>query len=183
MDKYNEEEQTLEKLATGNDQVWKEFYDNHRSAFRLFFIKQAELDPEDAITLFHEAMVIMHRKITNRELTAPLSSKLRTFLFGIGKMLLKKRGQNPDNWTDEIPDVPVEPESESIEEQQAKADFVRRLLHLVGEPCRELLEMHYIRGYVWEAVAREMNISNAGAARRRGFSCLEKLREILNSKM
>ncbi len=179
MSKYPDDDLKLQLLAADKGQAWKELYDEMRSPFRLFFIKYAAMPPEGAVELYQDAMVVLYHNIINGKLQPPLASTLKTYLFGIGKMLLKKKAADTGNREDDIPDLPVEPEIESWQEQSAKAELIRRLLDKLGEPCRQVLELAYLRGFVMEAIAEELNLPSAGAARKRKHDCLKKLRELL----
>jgi len=181
MSKYQEAERRLKELQSGGDIAWKAFYDDMRSPFRLFFMKIANLNPEEAGELFHDTMIVFHRNVRNGKLLSPLQSNLKTYLFGIGKNVLRKRGRK-GNWETEIPDVGVEAIVESQHEREAKASLVRRLLAKMGDSCRQLLELVYLKGYVMEAVAKELNITNEGTVRKRKFDCLKKMRKLLEEK-
>ncbi len=179
MSNYLHDEQRLSLLATGNENDWRRWYDDVRSPFRLFFLKHATLQEEAVNELFHDAMVVFHRKVINGSLQAPLESSLRTYLFGIGKVLYLKRGHKGTNWDHEIPDVPVAAEMDRWADQQAQAELVRRLLHKLDGPCRQIIEMVYLRDFAMEAVAENMGLPSEGAARKRKFDCLQKLRKLM----
>lgn len=182
MSKYQEAENRLKELQGGGDLVWKSFYEDMRSPFRLFFMKKASLDPEEAGQLFHDTMIIFHRNVLRAKLQAPLQSTLKTYLFGIGKNVLRKEGRKGD-WENEIPEVAVEAVVESVHERAAKADLVRRLLSQIGDSCRRLLELVYLKGYVMEAVAKELDIANEGTVRKRKFDCLKKMRQLMEERV
>ena len=179
MSNYPDDDRLMQQLAAGDETAWNKLYDDTRSPFRLFFIRYGALPPEEAIELYQDAMVVLHRNCTNGKIQAPLQSSIRTYLFGIGKILLRKKGTDTRQWDDNIPELPVEPEVESRESQHAKAELVRRLLHKIGEPCKRLLELIFLHGYVMDAVAEELELPSAGAARKRKFDCLKKMRDLL----
>lgn len=180
MSKYKTDEHRLESLIQGKERAWQTIYDDIREPFRLFFLKNSNLDPEQAIELYQEAMVVFHKNVTRGKLVAPLQSALKTYLIGIGKMLyLKKSGKKIDAWIDEIPDQAIMPVVEDQAERKDQKELVRRLLDRIGEPCKQLLTLVYIKGYVMEAVADEMNFPSQGAVRKRKFDCLKKMREMI----
>ena len=181
MSKYQEAENRLHELQEGSDLVWKAFYEDMRSPFRMFFMKRASLGPEEAGQLFHDTMIIFHRNVLQRKLVTPLQSSLKTYLFGIGKNVLRKEGRKGD-WEAEIPEIPIEASVESSHERAAKADLVRRLLSKIGDSCRQLLELVYLKGYVMEAVAKELGVENEGTIRKRKFDCLKKMRQLIEEK-
>lgn len=179
MSKYLHDEQRLSLLAAGNESDWRRWYDDVRSPFRLFFLKNATLDEEAVHELFHDAMVVFHRKVMNKSLTAPLESSLRTYLFGIGKVLYLKRGGKSTHWDHEIPDVPVAAEMDRWADRQAQVDLVNRLLSKLDGSCRQIIEMVYLRDFAMEAVAENLGLPSEGAARKRKFDCLQKLRKFM----
>ena len=179
MSKYPDDDRKLSQLATDDSQAWKELYDELRSPFRLFIMKYGAMGPEAALELYQDAMVVLYRNIISGKLQPPLASALKTYLFGIGKILLKKRNEGTGNWDDDIPDLPVAPEVESRQDEAARAELVRQLLDKVGESCRQILELAYLRGSVMEAIAEELGLPSAGAARKRKHDCLKKMRDLL----
>lgn len=180
MSSYPEDDQLIRQLATGDEGAWRRLYEDMRSPFRLFFIRYGAMSPDDALGLYQEAMVVLHRNCTMGKIQAPLKSSIKTYLFGIGKVLLKKNGTDTRQWDDDIPELPVEPEVESRENQRASASLVQRLLDKVGEPCKRLLELAFIHGYAMNAIAEELELPSAGAARKRKFDCLKKMRGLLH---
>jgi RNA polymerase sigma factor (sigma-70 family) len=180
MSKYATDEQRLQELSTGDSAQWRLLYEELRSPFRLYFLKYSRQSPEVISELYQDAMVVLHRKITSGGLQAPLASSLKTYLFGVGKMLFRKRLDTKTTWDDEIPEVaiPAAVEDKIVVEEQAA--WIRAILSKMGEKCREILEKVYLHGFSMEAIAEEMNLSNAGAARKRKFDCLKRARQLIN---
>jgi RNA polymerase sigma factor (sigma-70 family) len=179
MSKYPEDDRLIAELSTGSDESWKKLYDDLRSPFRLYFIRNG-CPPEKAIELYQEAMVVLHRNITRKKLIAPMESTLKTYVIGVGRMLYMRQGQNTKQWTPEIPDVGAAAEIENIHEQKAQAQLVKQLLERIGGSCKKILELFYLENYVMEAVAEAMDLPSAGAARRRKHDCLKRLRALMN---
>jgi RNA polymerase sigma-70 factor (ECF subfamily) len=176
---YQQDDAQLEQLRNGDQNAWRALYEATRSPFRLYFIRYGTA-PEVATDMFQEAMVILNRNIRTGKLQAPLKSTLRTYIIGIGRVLLLRKGTDTRQWEGEIPEIPILPEIEDRQEQNAKAQLARQLLDQLGSPCRELLEMFYLKNYVMEAIARELDLPSPGAARRRKHDCLRKMRELIN---
>lgn len=181
MNKYAEDESRLQALATGSDASWRELYDDLRSPFRLFFLKQTNWPPEKVNVLYQDAMVILHRKVTSGDLAAPLRSSLRTYLFGVGKMIYRKQGGQTTRWEEEIPEIAVPAVVEDRIAQQEKATWVRSLLNQMDEKCRDILRKVYLQGYSMEAVAEDLQLSGAGSARKRKFDCLQRMRKLIST--
>ncbi|MEM1216930.1 MAG: sigma-70 family RNA polymerase sigma factor [Bacteroidota bacterium] len=181
MSKYAKDETVLKTLATGKTAAWRQVYDDWRSPFRLYFLKYTKQSPEQVNELFQDAMVVLHRKIVNGGLQAPLQSTLKTYLFGIGKMLYRKQRSASVNWEDDIPEVAIPSEAENRIVMQEQAAWVRQLLDRIGDKCRDILEKIYLQGYSMEAAAEDLGMSGAGAARKRKFDCLKKMRQMIKA--
>lgn len=179
MSKYATDERRLQTLATGSDTAWHTLYDDLRSPFRLFFLKHTKWDSDQVNVLYQDAMVVLHRKITSGGLTAPLRSSLRTYLFGVGKMIYRKQSGASVQWEEEIPEIAVPPGVEDRIEQRERAAWARDLLNRMDEKCREILRKVYLQGFSMEAVAEDLQLSGAGSARKRKFDCLQRMRKMI----
>lgn len=179
MNNYKEDEDLLNQLRHGDETLWQQFYENMRGPFRSFFMQYGRLSPDEAGALLQDAMVVFHYNVSTGKLVAPLQSFLKTYLIGIGKVLHRRKGGSTARWDDQIPEEAVAPIADRIAEQEAAASMVRGLLNRIGEPCRSLLEMVYIKGFVMEAVAENLGLPGEGAARKRKFDCLKKMKELL----
>lgn len=179
MSKYATDEQRLQQLATGHPAIWRQLYDELRSPFRLFFLKHSRQAPEIVNELFQDAMVVLHRKITAGDLQAPLQSSLKTYLFGVGKMLYRKLPNAKAQWADDIPEIAIPASVENKIAEKERANWVRDILGRMDETCRELLRKVYLQGFSMEAVAEDMQLNSAGTARKRKFDCLKKARQLI----
>ena len=74
--------------------------------------------------------------------------------------------------TENLPEVPVPPEVESLGDRT----LVRKLLMELPRPAQEVLTLHHLLGLSFEEVGRIMGIS-AGAAKVRSHRALKVLRE------
>jgi len=179
MSKYATDEVRLKELATGDNVPWHRFYDDMRSPFRLFFLKYTGSDMETVNTLFQDTMVIVHRKITGGGLQAPLQSNLKTYLFGVGKMLYRKQYNEKVKWQDDMPEIPVEAAAYDKMVQEERVSWVQSLLKQLGQQCQEILRKVYLQSFSMDAVAESMNLPSAGAARKRKFDCLKKMKALV----
>lgn len=180
MNKYAKDEQRLKELSSGNSAKWRLLYEELRSPFRLYFLKYSGQRPEVISELYQDAMVVLHRKVTSGDLQPPLKSSLKTYLFGVGKMLLRKRLDVKNAWDDEIPEIAVPAAAEDRIRTEEQAAWIKAILAKLGEKCREILEKVYLQGFSMEAVAEDLNLSSAGAARKRKFDCLKRARQLIN---
>lgn len=179
MGSYQQDENRLRQLQKGKDADWKAWHTEVKEPFRLFFLQHGRMDGEEAKALFHEAMVVFHRKVTAGSLQTPLKSTLKTYLIGIGKMLCRRKGKPVEAAVSEIPEMGEEPDVLAVIHVREQADLVRNLLNRVGDSCRKLLEMIYFDDASMKEVADALELATEGTARKRKFDCLKKLRSML----
>ncbi|MBX2929932.1 MAG: sigma-70 family RNA polymerase sigma factor [Saprospiraceae bacterium] len=179
MGSYQQDENRLRQLQKGKDADWKAWHTEVKEAFQLFFLQHGRMDSEEAKALFHEAMVVFHRKVTAGTLQTPLKSTLKTYLIGIGKMLCRRKGKPVESALQEIPDIGEEPDVLAAIDVREQGEFIRNLLNRVGASCRKLLEMIYFDDASMKEVADELELATEGAARKRKFDCLKKMRSML----
>jgi RNA polymerase sigma factor (sigma-70 family) len=183
MSKYTEEEKLLQQLQSGDKAVLKELYQQWEPEFLRFIIRRFQCDMEDAREVYPETMSRFYFNCIDGKLTAPLSSSLKTYVFGIGKNLFHKRFldkyREKTQLDEEFPDAGQKAEVLDLYEYQEQKKLVQQLLERIGDPCKKLLELIYIHDYVNEAVAEEMNIPSEGAVRKRKFDCLKKMRNLI----
>jgi DNA-directed RNA polymerase specialized sigma24 family protein len=179
MGSYQQDENRLRQLQKGKDADWNAWHTEVKEPFRLFFLQHGRLDGEEAKALFHEAMVVFHRKVTSGSLETPLKSTLKTYLIGIGKMLCRRKGNPVAAAVSDIPEMGEEPDVLAAIDYREQAALIRNLLSRVGDSCRKLLEMIYFDDASMKDAADELGLSTEGAARKRKFDCLKKIRSML----
>ena len=131
----------------------------------------------DAQDLFQDAMYVLIKKVENPDFT--LTSKVSTFLFGIGKNLWLKQLTKH-----KIDAVDLQRESEMDQEIDEK-DFhqltrVRRMkecLIALGEPCRTILEQFYFLKTPMKRIAEMLHYTNANNAKNQKYKCLVRLKK------
>jgi RNA polymerase sigma factor (sigma-70 family) len=129
-------------------------------------------------------MNVRNEKLTN------LTSSVKTYLFSIGKNLFREKFRNKHNRLVNIEDVSntnavkVEVDTDILNEYEDthQKEIVRYLLDQIGDPCKTLLNLMFIKGYSADAVVREMGYSDERVVRKRKSLCLKKLREIVAEK-
>ncbi len=183
MDKYKTDESQLLKLKDGDKKLLQQLYNEWREPFLLFIIRRFQCSMESAEEIYPETMSRFYFNIVDGKLSTPLESSLKTYAFGIGKNLFYKRFFNKyteqtvlDN---EFPDAGQKAEVLELYEYEDQKQLVKQLLNAIGEKCRTLLELFYIKGFSSEAIRVEMDIPTDGAVRKRRFDCLKKLRNLM----
>jgi DNA-directed RNA polymerase specialized sigma24 family protein len=111
-------------------------------------------------------------------------------LFSIGKNLFREKFRNKHNRLVNLDDVSntnalkVDVDTDVLNEYEDvhQKEMVRYLLDQIGDPCKTLLNLMFIKGYSADAVVREMGYSDERVVRKRKSLCLKKLREMAAEK-
>jgi RNA polymerase sigma factor (sigma-70 family) len=178
MSKYRQDEERILQLKTGDRRVWKQFFDEQLDAFLLFVMKYGKGSREQAFEVYQEAIIILHRNVTEEKLIAPLRASLQTYLYGIGKNLCRKRCNEHLVFPADIPDVPQNP-FETDETQMHNAALVKNLLQQIGEKCREFLTLVFLEELPQPDIMARLEVPSDEAFRKRKFDCLKKMRGLL----
>ena len=179
MSKYQQDEAQLIQLKTGDRKVWKQFFDEHLEPFQLFVMKYGRVSKEESFGLFQDAMVILHRNVSGGKLSAPLQSKLQTYLFAVGKNLCRRKpGSGRLQFPEHLPELPEYPQ-EDLDNRNHNAALVKSLLARIGEKCRQFLTLLFLDETPQEEIMAAMAIPSNEAFRKRKFDCLKKMRKVV----
>lgn len=87
--------------------------------------------------------------------------------------------------TDEMEDVQrafQQPDVVDHYEYDWQRSLVEKLLNRIGDPCKELLLLSFVKEYADDAIMERLDIPSAVAVRQRRFRCLEKLRSMVKEE-
>jgi RNA polymerase sigma factor (sigma-70 family) len=183
------ENQVLEAIKRGDPKVLERLYDEIRQPFIVWAVQFYQCDSEDAIEIYQKAYTILYMNVRNKKLTN-LTSSVKTYLFSIGKNLFREKFRNKHNRLVNLDDVSntnalkVDVDTDVLNEYEDvhQKEMVRYLLDQIGDPCKTLLNLMFIKGYSADAVVREMGYSDERVVRKRKSLCLKKLREMAAEK-
>ena len=184
-----EENQVLEAIKRGDPKVLERLYDEIRQPFLVWAVQFYQCEDEDAIEIYQKAYTILYMNVRNEKLTN-LTSSIKTYLFSIGKNLFREKFRNKHNRLVNLEDVSntnavkVEVDTDVLNEYEDthQKEIVRYLLDEIGDPCKTLLNLMFIKGYSADSVVREMGYSDERVVRKRKSLCLKKLREMVTEK-
>jgi RNA polymerase sigma-70 factor (ECF subfamily) len=173
----------LNKIRTGERKFLRQLYEEHRQAFGVWIIKTYRCDEDMAAEVYQQAFTTLYYNVKEGKLNK-LTSSLKTYVFAIGRNLIRDHFKLSTR-RQEIMEVAVD--TGSIDnsiidryEQSALKETVKVLLEKIGEPCKTVLELFYLKGYALDAIAVEMNYKSEHIAAKRKFICLKQMRELLN---
>jgi RNA polymerase sigma factor (sigma-70 family) len=133
---------------------------------------------DDARDVFQDAMYLLIKKV--EDVNFQLTSKLSTFLFGIGKNLWlkkltsKKIDQKEYAHEIKIAELPIE-DFEQLEQTKLMKECIDKL----GEPCKTIIIQFYFFKTSMEKIANLMNYTNANNAKNQKYKCFIRLKKMI----
>ncbi len=169
----------LKKDHKALDQYYRENYER----FVASILKMRMGDIQIAKEIYPECVTILYYNIINKKLEWPLQSRLFTYLMGVAKNIIKNK-EKSSYARKIISEEDMQKYDKAFSEiafydYQDKAKAVEKLLDLIAEPCKEILKLFYIKEYTAESVSHKLKLNSEGAARKKKFDCLKKLRSLM----
>ncbi|HZB14503.1 MAG TPA: sigma-70 family RNA polymerase sigma factor [Chryseolinea sp.] len=172
----------LSKIKNGDEQFLRILYENKRPGFVGWFQKTYTLSKQQSIDLFQKAFSIFYFNVKDGKIVT-LTSTVETYIFGIGKILMKEDFRRESRLTslDEIPDIQLADYSVFRDEQKThEQSLVDKILQALEEPCKSLLTMYYFNNYSLAHIAEVLGYKNQGVVKKKKCLCLKSIRSLLN---
>ncbi|MCP3933669.1 MAG: sigma-70 family RNA polymerase sigma factor [Bacteroidetes bacterium] len=174
---------TVENYASGllnqDESSIRAIYDNYLPGIKSFILANSGKS-EDAEDVFHDAMIVIYRKLKDN--TFELNCSFHTFLYSIAKNLWLKRLRRKKKESGVTIEEAVVSTTESVYginfEEQERLLLFREKFKLLGKDCRKLLRLFFDKTPM-DNIARQMGYKSDGYARKRKFKCKEKLVELI----
>jgi RNA polymerase sigma factor (sigma-70 family) len=177
----NKDLRYLQGLKNQTLEVLQEIYDNYFPSIKGHIINNSGKE-EDAEDVFHDALIVIYRKVKDDSLE--LTSSFHTYFFAICKNLwLKKLNRKKRQSRVTIEDAEVltmENDTEKAIETTERFALYREKFQLLGEDCQKLLQLYFEKKNMKE-IANTMGFGSEGYARKRKFQCKEKLTKLIQS--
>ncbi|MCX2745361.1 sigma-70 family RNA polymerase sigma factor [Mangrovivirga sp. M17] len=174
----------LFSIRNGDESLLKELYENHRSKFIGWFMKNHSLERETILDIYHRAFTIFYFNIKDQKIQT-LDSTIETYLFGIGKNLVKAeyRTLKVSGSLEEVSGIDLSiRDYEDNEEEIEKKNYIKSILSKLKDPCKKILELYYFRNFSMESIANELGYKNESVAKKKKCLCLQKIREEIVKK-
>jgi RNA polymerase sigma factor (sigma-70 family) len=136
----------------------------------------------DAQDVFQDAMYILIKKV--EDVNFNLTSKLSTFLFGIGKNLwlkkLTKKGLDKKDYTKDLQlDLVVEEEDYL---KLIRLNKMKGCIEKLGEPCKTIIVQFYYMKTSMQDIANMLHYTNANNAKNQKYKCFVRLKKMMLKK-
>jgi RNA polymerase sigma factor (sigma-70 family) len=138
---------------------------------------------EHAKDLFQDAILILYKKLQYSEIT--LTSSFSTFFIAVCRNLwanhMKKKSNNHVTFSDEVKLMhDDQPDWYELEEQSLQIRMLYKAFSKLGDDCRQLLELFFLKIPMEEIMVR-LKYNSYEYVRRRKFMCKNKLIELIKN--
>ncbi len=190
------EVEMIARCRQGEAEAWDELFDRHyEAAGRFIFQLAPDFTREDVEEICQETFLTVIKNLG----TFQGNSRLQTWLFRIAankardyreRQHAAKRGggqvalslQADDNENGLSLDPPSSaPGPDLILLSAERMELLRQSLDQLGEPCREMIELHYFGDLSYDEIAQALNL-NPKTVSSRLSRCLDRLEEIARPK-
>ncbi len=136
----------------------------------------------DARAIFHDSLILMLEKVEKPEFI--LTSKLSTFLIGIGNFLwkneMRKRGKETAITLSE--EMAISTQLEYDREEEDKLTVMENVLTQISEKCQRIIELFYFRKRTMAEIAEKLEFSSVNSAKTQKYKCIERASKLAKGK-
>ena len=173
------EDQFIDGLRTGNDEVLSALYKKYYNIVLKFIVNNSGTQ-EAAQDIYQETIIVLYENVQKPGFE--LNCQLQTYIFSIAKRLwlkqLKKSSKTflfKEDGENELVDV-----SEEITEhlnKEVELDKLTQSLTELGEPCATLIKDFYVHKLSMDEIAEKFGYTNADNAKNQKYKCLQRLKK------
>ncbi|MDP5172738.1 MAG: sigma-70 family RNA polymerase sigma factor [Bacteroidia bacterium] len=173
----------VEDLQAGRQEELRRVYDAYRTPFLRWAMSRFQIQKEDALEVFQDVILAFYENVMNGKIDS-LSSKLQTYLFGIGRFMLIKRFKANERSTS-LELLPADTANALVEadvpqmEISERSVMVQQALQRLGTSCRDLLLAVYYHQYSGEVIAERLGYKNPDVVKSQKARCMKQLRDMM----
>jgi len=168
-------------IKNGNDYVLTKIYYAHRNLFISYVYKKITCDQATAQGIFHDAIIILKRKILEETLKT-LTSSMKSYLYGIGAKLFlkfnareKKEFEFKKNY-----EVKVKLETNILERELSPLqEKALECFNRLSEKRQKVIKLFHCKRFSLDAIANTVGYQNANAAKTAKWKALKEWKEII----
>lgn len=177
----------ISELKQGSRDMLKKVYLANRNEF-FKFANRFRMKEEDVEDVYQDAIIVLFENAQKGKLDA-LNCSITTYLFSIGKYMIydlnRKKVKMVNTKDDYVLDSNDHQLIRSFREEQHPDAYQEKLLRnfqLLGEKCKEILELFYYRGLTIDEIVLAQGYGNKNVVKSQKSRCLKSLKELIHTK-
>jgi len=171
----NSEQQIINRIHEGDEQVLEVLY---KQCFPMIskMITHNNGTLEDAMDIAQDAVVIFWQKAISGTLV--MSSKITTYIYGIGQNLWLKELERKRKFQFQKKD-----RHEYIDTETKERDkIIIECIDSLDKSCRDVLIHYYYDEMSMAQIAERMGLKNTDSVKTKKYKCKQKLEELVKSR-
>jgi len=173
----------IHKIKSGDKAALEEVYIKYRPEFIGWMTSVHKVSLGDAKELYQQSVLVLYENIVNGKLME-MNSNIKTYLYAVGKNkfseLKRHWNRNVAEMDDTMPDHSAFEEAERMD---LLVNFSEKALALLGNPCKELLELYYYHRKSMVEIAEILGYKGEASARNQKYKCLLRLKDIFQEEL
>lgn len=181
----SEEKQVIDRIRSGDTKMLSKVYEDYREEFFLWLTRYFNCSSDEAKDVYQNAILVFYENIMMGKLTE-MTSTVKTYLFAVGKykMMEQKKQSYKFSGEEQIPHLqPEEAGLEDLQKGEKYLKMVEKCLHLLGDPCRTLLELYYYQRLSMAEITISMDYKNADTTKNLKYKCIQRLKKMFDEEM
>jgi RNA polymerase sigma-70 factor (ECF subfamily) len=167
----------IESIFNNDEKVIESLYDEYRPHFISWALLEYKISREDSKDLFQEAMVVLVMKVQSKKIIE-ITTTLKTFLFGIGKKLIRNNIRLRCNRESRQQQYFLQSD-EFDQMAQINEDYgvVIAALSSMKMPCKSILQHYYLDNLCLKEIALSLGYKSAQSVKVQKSRCLNSLKD------
>ena len=176
-DQLNIKNNLINKVLNNDESFLKMLYKEWRGDFTGWFQNKFQLNETESSELYQDTF--LHLFMNIREGKVLQIDHPKTYLYGIGKNLMRQQFKTKSRQIDSLEDLEIEDQDHflHIREQTEEKQEIVSVLASFGEPCRSLLMMFYFDKFSHEVIAERLGYKNGQVVKKKKSLCMSDLRK------
>ncbi|MEZ4849673.1 MAG: sigma-70 family RNA polymerase sigma factor [Bacteroidia bacterium] len=182
----NDYVELIQAIKKGEKGYLKEIYNKYRKPFLEWSAASYQFPEHEAKDIYQQVILIFYENIIEGKIER-IRSNIRTYLFGIGKMLIRQeyrkgtRFTQIENETGEIiPEYEEMVEGHRLELTE-KEKVMKMAIKSLGDTCRNILTLYYYHRFTTESVMNRLGYKNTDVVKSQKVRCMKSLKKIIET--
>jgi RNA polymerase sigma-70 factor (ECF subfamily) len=180
----SKEEHIIERIKSGDNEVLSNIYEEHREEFFIWLNKYFNCSADEAKDTYQNAILVFYENIISGKLKE-MTSSVKTYLFAVGKykMMEQKKLSYKFSSDEQLPNLSEkETNLEALNRKEEDLQMVEHCLHLLGDPCKTLLELYYYKRLSMAEITEAMDYKNVDTTKNLKYKCIKRLRKLFEEQ-